>query len=61
VRAGEQVVVASAYRTLQQQVRELQRLLSKKALENEILARRWNWRSKRRLLRAPSPVRDNTR
>jgi transposase len=37
VRAGEEVVAASEYRALQQQVRELQRLLGKKTLENEIL------------------------
>ena len=37
VGAGEEVVAASEYRVLQQQVRELQRLLGKKTLENEIL------------------------
>jgi putative transposase len=37
VGAGEEVVAASEYRALQQQVRELQRLLGKKTLENEIL------------------------
>src|SRR6516165_621738 len=35
--SGEQVVPASDYRALQSQVRELQRLLGKKALEAEIL------------------------
>ena len=35
--AGEEVVPASEYRALQSQVRELQRLLGKKALEAEIL------------------------
>src|SRR5919112_3930403 len=35
--AGEEVVPASEYRALQNQVRELQRLLGKKTLENEIL------------------------
>jgi transposase-like protein len=34
---GEEVVPASGYRALQSQVRELQRLLGKKTLENEIL------------------------
>ncbi len=34
---GEEVVPASDYRALQNQVRELQRLLGKKALEAEIL------------------------
>jgi transposase len=37
VGAGEEVVPASEYRSLQHQVRELQRLLGKKTLENEIL------------------------
>ena len=35
--AGEEVVPASQYRALQNQVRELQRLLGKKTLEAEIL------------------------
>jgi transposase len=35
--AGEEVVPASEHRALQQQVRELQRLLGKKTLEVEIL------------------------
>jgi len=35
--AGEEVVPASDYRAAQQQIRELQRLLGKKTLENEIL------------------------
>jgi transposase len=37
VGAGEEVVAASEYRALQHQVRELQRLLGKKTLENEVL------------------------
>ena len=37
VGAGEEVVAASEYRALQHPVRELQRLLGKKTLENEIL------------------------
>src|SRR5271165_2054935 len=37
VGAGEEVVAASEYRALQHQVRQLQRLLGKKTLENEIL------------------------
>jgi transposase len=37
VSAGEEVVPASEYRALQHQVRELQRLLGKKTLKNEIL------------------------
>ncbi len=35
--AGEEVVPASEYRALEAQVRELQRLLGKKAMENELL------------------------
>jgi hypothetical protein len=35
VGAGEEVVPASEYRAVQSQVRELQRLLGKKTLENE--------------------------
>src|SRR5438309_4707753 len=35
--AGEEVIPASEHRALQQQVRELQRLLGKKTLEVEIL------------------------
>ena len=35
--AGQEVVPASDYRSAQQQIRELQRLLGKKTLENEIL------------------------
>ena len=35
--AGEEVVPASEYRAARQQIRELQRLLGKKTLENEIL------------------------
>jgi hypothetical protein len=37
VGAGEEVIAASEYGALQHQVRELQRLLGKKTLENEIL------------------------
>ena len=35
--AGEEVVPVSEYRALETQVRELQRLLGKKAMENELL------------------------
>jgi len=35
--AGEEVVPASDYRALEAQVRELQRMLGKKTMENEIL------------------------
>ena len=35
--ADEEVVPASEYRSLQSQIRELQRLLGKKTLESEIL------------------------
>lgn len=37
VRADDQVVAAAEVRELQRQVRELERLLGKKTLENEIL------------------------
>jgi hypothetical protein len=36
VGAGEEVMAASEYRALPHQVREVQRLLGKKTLENEI-------------------------
>jgi transposase len=55
VGAGEEVVPASEYRSLQQQVRELQRLLGKKTLENEILREALDLaQPKKRLLRSPS-------
>jgi transposase len=62
VGAGEEVVPASEYRGLQSQVRELQRLLGKKTLENEILREALDLvqQSKKRLLRSPSPTRDDT-
>ncbi len=46
---------ASDYRALQHQVRELQRLLGKKTLENEILREALDLaQPKKRLLRSPS-------
>jgi transposase len=61
VSAGEEVVPASEYRALQQQVRELQRLLGKKTLENEILREALEVaQPKKRLLRSPLPGRDDT-
>src|SRR5215472_7960360 len=61
VGAGEEVVPASEFRALQQQVRELQRLLGKKTLENAILRDALDLaQPKKRLLRAPSPARDDT-
>jgi transposase len=61
VGAGEEVVAASEYRVLQHQVRELQRLLGKKTLENEILRDALDLvQPKKRLLRAPSRMRDDT-
>jgi transposase len=60
VGAGEEVVAASEYRALQHQVRELQRLLGKKTLENEILREALDLvQPKKRLLRMPSPSRDD--
>lgn len=59
VGAGEEVIPASDYRALQHQVRELQRLLGKKALENEILREALDLvQPKKRLLRSPSSDRD---
>ena len=59
--AGEEVVSASEYRALQHQVRELQRLLGKKTFENEILRDALDLvQPKKRLLRSPSPARDDT-
>ena len=61
VGAGEEVVAASDYRALQQQVRELQRLLGKKTLENEILREALDIvQPKKRQLRSPSSDRDGT-
>ncbi len=61
VGAGEEVVPASEYRALQHQVRELQRLLGKKTLENEVLRDALELlQPKKRLLRSPSPARDVT-
>jgi transposase len=58
---GEEVVPASEYRSLQHQVRELQRLLGKKTLENEILREALDLaHPKKRLLRSPSSARDGT-
>jgi transposase len=57
VGAGEEVVPASEYKALQNQVHELQRLLGKKTLETEILRDALELaRPKKRLLR--SPLRD---
>jgi transposase len=61
VGAGEAVVAASEYRAVQRQVRELQRLLGKKTLENEILREALDLaQPKKRLLRAPLSVREDT-
>jgi len=54
VRAGEEVVPASEYKLLQEQIRELHRLLGKKTLEVEILKEAIDiGRSKKLLLRGP--------
>jgi transposase len=61
VGAGEEVVSASEYRALRGQVREPQRLLGKKTLENEILREALDLaRPKKRLLHAPLPGRGDT-
>ena len=61
--AGEEVVPASDYRALQEQVRELHRLLGKKTLEAEILkeALQHAGPKKRLLLRGPLPPRGGSR
>jgi transposase len=59
---GEEVVPASDYRALQNQVRELQRLLGKKTLEAEVLRETLEVvESKKRLLRSVSLPRDGSR
>jgi transposase len=62
VAAGETVVPASEYRALHSQVRELQRLLGKKTLENEILREALDLaQPKKLLLRTSSSGQDGTR
>ncbi len=59
---GEEVVPASDYRALQNQVRELQRLLGKKTLEAEVLREALEVvDSKKRLLRSVSLPKDTSR
>lgn len=60
--AGEEVIPASEHRAVQQQVRELQRLLGKKTLKAEILkeALELAGPKKRLLLRSPWPGRDGS-
>ena len=61
-RSGEEVVPASDYRALQNQVRELQRLLGKKTLEAEVLREALEVvDSKKRLLRSVSLPKDGSR
>jgi Transposase len=61
VGARVEVVAASEYRALQQQVRELQRLLVKKTLENEIRREALDLaQPKNRLLPARSSARGDT-
>lgn len=61
--SGEEVVPASEYRALQNQVRELHRLLGKKTLEAEILkeALEHTTGSKKQLRLPPSPAKDSSR
>jgi transposase len=61
--AGEEVIPASEHRALQQQVRELQRLLGKKTLEAEILKEVLEQAApkKRLLLRSSWPAPDGSR
>ena len=60
--AQEEVVAASEYRALQNQIRELQRLLGKKTLEAEILKEALEVAagSKKRLLRSLSWPKDGS-
>ena len=59
---GEEVVPASDYRALQNQVRELQRLLGKKTLEAEVLREALEVvDSNKRLLRSVSLPKDGSR
>ena len=61
--SGEEVVPASDYRALQNQIRELHRLLGKKTLEAEILkeALEHATGSKKQLRLPPLPPKDDTR
>ena len=61
--SGEEVVPACEYRALQNQVRELHRLLGKKTLEAEILkeALEHATGSKKELQLPPSPPKDGSR
>jgi len=61
--SGKEVIPASEYRALQNQIRELHRLLGKKTLEAEILkeALEHATESKKQLRLPPSPPKDNSR
>ena len=61
--SGEEVVPASDYRALQNQVRELHRLLGKKTLEAEILKEAFEHAtgSKKQLRLPPPPPKDGSR
>ena len=61
--SGEEVIPASEYRALQNQIRELHRLLGKKTLEAEILkeALEHATESKKQLRLPPSLPKDNSR
>ena len=61
--AGEEVVPASDYRALRQQIRELHRLLGKKTLEAEILKEALQHAGPKKglLLRGPLPPRGGSR
>jgi transposase-like protein len=56
VGAGEEVIPASDYRALQHQVRELQRLLGKKTLENETLREALDLVQKNGCCARPRPI-----
>jgi transposase len=62
VGSDEPVVGASEVRKLEERVRDLERLLGRKTMENEILREALNQaRAKKQIWRLPSPCRDGSR
>jgi transposase len=60
VRADDEVVAGAEVRALEKRIRELERVLGKKTLENEILREALDLaQPKKRLLRSPSFARDD--
>ena len=61
VRADDEVVGANEVRELKRQVRELERMLGKKTMENEILREALTLAQEKKLLsRLPSPPPDDS-